>query len=158
MRPVKSSPDIVSSTARAEDDLREGSRKPWNLLLRGLILGALLSALVYVRLHDPLHSLTWVRCAFHTLTGLYCPGCGGLRATHQMLNGNLRAALDYNAFYVLLVPILAGGVLSLLVPFRLPSLPRAFRHPLWIKGFLVLYGAFWVARNLPYPLFTVLAP
>ena len=29
-------------------------------------------------------------CAFHSLTGLYCPGCGGTRAVRELLYGDLR--------------------------------------------------------------------
>ena len=48
------------------------------------------------------------RCLFHSLTGLDCPGCGALRATHHLLHGNFRAALVLNPVFVLFLP--AAGV------------------------------------------------
>ncbi len=35
-------------------------------------------------------------CAFHELTGLYCPGCGGTRAVYSMLKLNIIDAVRYN--------------------------------------------------------------
>lgn len=35
-------------------------------------------------------------CAFHMLTGLYCPGCGGTRAVKMLLHGNLRMSFQYH--------------------------------------------------------------
>src|SRR5215475_918213 len=44
-------------------------------------------------------------CTFYRTTGLLCPGCGTLRAMHQLLHGNLEAAVRLNAFTVSLLPI-----------------------------------------------------
>lgn len=35
-------------------------------------------------------------CAFHSLTGLYCPGCGGTRAVTELLYGDLRMSFQYH--------------------------------------------------------------
>lgn len=35
-------------------------------------------------------------CAFHSLTGLYCPGCGGTRAVRELLYGDLRMSFQHH--------------------------------------------------------------
>lgn len=35
-------------------------------------------------------------CVFHSLTGLYCPGCGGTRAVKCLLRGDLRMSFQYH--------------------------------------------------------------
>jgi chromate transport protein ChrA len=35
-------------------------------------------------------------CVFHSLTGLYCPGCGGTRAVLSLLKGDLRMSVQYH--------------------------------------------------------------
>ena len=35
-------------------------------------------------------------CAFHELTGLYCPGCGGTRAVRFLVRGNIEKSFIYN--------------------------------------------------------------
>jgi len=47
------------------------------------------------------------RCLFHTLTGLECPGCGGLRAAHRLLHGDLAGAFHLNPLLVSLTPLFA---------------------------------------------------
>lgn len=37
-------------------------------------------------------------CAFHLLTGYYCPGCGGSRAVSALLHGHFLESIYYNAF------------------------------------------------------------
>lgn len=44
------------------------------------------------------------QCAFHTLTGLYCPGCGGTRAVRALLQGKLLQSFRYHP----IVPYAAG--------------------------------------------------
>lgn len=46
------------------------------------------------------------RCPTKALTGLDCPACGGLRMVHDLLHGDVRAALQDNAFLLLLGPSL----------------------------------------------------
>ena len=70
--------------------------------------GALLGgALAYVGLADP-HNPDFVfpACPFKLLTGWNCPACGGLRMTHDLLHGDLGAAVVDNVFLLVGLPML----------------------------------------------------
>ena len=91
------------------------------------------------------------RCAFHTLTGLQCPGCGGLRCLHQLLHGHFAAAFRYNPLLVTMLPLSAAG-LGYYVSYRLleKPLPKIWQHPAWLwllTGAVVLFG---IGRNLSF--------
>ncbi|MEJ5915517.1 DUF2752 domain-containing protein [Pseudokineococcus sp. 1T1Z-3] len=58
-------------------------------------------------LRDPHVPGSWVTCPFLLVTGLPCPGCGGLRAVHDLVSGQVAAALVSNA---LVVVLLVGAV------------------------------------------------
>jgi hypothetical protein len=60
-------------------------------------------ASVYLGLVDPNTPGHYPLCPTKAITGLDCPGCGGLRAVHALLHGDLMGALDHNAFIVLVV-------------------------------------------------------
>jgi hypothetical protein len=60
-----------------------------------------------LRWRDPHLPGSWPPCPFRALTGLPCPGCGGLRALDDLGHGQLGAALGSNALAVLLVVALA---------------------------------------------------
>jgi hypothetical protein len=62
-------------------------------------------ALVAVDPHSP---GSWGVCPLYALTGWYCAGCGGLRATHDLLVGDLAGAWAMNPLWVLLVPVLVA--------------------------------------------------
>lgn len=75
--------------------------------------GALLAgALGYVGLVDP-HNTNSVYplCPFKWLTGWNCPFCGGLRMTHDLLHGDLMAAINDNVFALAGIPMLAVWIL-----------------------------------------------
>lgn len=63
----------------------------------GLFLGILaLSAVIFLWLTGmDLRELV-PPCAFHSMIGLYCPGCGGTRAVHALLHGRLLESLRYH--------------------------------------------------------------
>lgn len=42
-------------------------------------------------------------CLFYKITGLYCPGCGGTRSVHALMDGHLISSIKYN-------PIVLYGV------------------------------------------------
>ncbi|GAB2462517.1 DUF2752 domain-containing protein [Jatrophihabitans fulvus] len=76
-----------------------------------LLAGALVAAaagLAYVGVRDPRDpGAPMPVCPFHRATGLDCPGCGGLRMTHDLLHGRLGAAWHDNAVLLVLLPVLA---------------------------------------------------
>lgn len=49
-------------------------------------------------------------CPFHAVTGLYCPGCGGLRAINSLMDAEFMAALKYNPLIVIMLPLLLLGM------------------------------------------------
>jgi hypothetical protein len=113
-------------------------------------LSAIAAGALILFLADPATASFYPRCPFHALTGLFCPGCGSLRAAHQLLHGHLLAALRLNPLTVVGVPLLAYvGVAHLLERFggRLRS-PRAVPTG-WMWAFVVMLVSFGVVRNLP---------
>ncbi len=75
--------------------------------------GAVLSgALVYIGLGDPHRpGFAFPTCPFNALTGLYCPSCGGLRMTHDVLHGDFAAAVVDNVFLLFGLPMLFAWIL-----------------------------------------------
>ncbi|HXG48326.1 MAG TPA: DUF2752 domain-containing protein, partial [Methylomirabilota bacterium] len=71
--------------------------------LVALALGA--SALVVLYSVPPQQSSLYPRCLLHQWTGWQCPGCGGLRAAHELLHGRVLQAFHLNALCVLALPI-----------------------------------------------------
>ncbi|RMI13526.1 DUF2752 domain-containing protein [Cellulomonas triticagri] len=100
-------------------------------------------------MRDPHGTGSWGVCPLYALTGLYCAGCGGLRATHDLLVGDLAGAWAMNPLWVLLVPVLLGLWAWWLTravrtggPARGPSVTVALVG----AAVVVLYS---VARNVP---------
>jgi drug/metabolite transporter (DMT)-like permease len=115
----------------------------------------------YVALNDPsAPGSRFPACAFHSLTGLWCPGCGLTRGTHHLLNGDLPAALSYNVF----TPIAVVAIAFTWLAWASTASGRPMRSlndvlPRWWGGalasVLVAYG---IARNLPISGLRALAP
>ena len=82
-------------------------------LYGGLGVGVLAAgALTYVGLVDPHRSgSVFPLCPFKLLTGWNCPACGGLRMTHDLLHGDVSAAVTDNVFLLIGLPLLAGWAL-----------------------------------------------
>jgi hypothetical protein len=112
-----------------------------------------------IYLLDPSSSDLYPPCPFLVLTGFYCPGCGTLRALHQLTLGHPVAALDLNPLMVLLLPFVAYFLAShaMLAVTGRPLRTFFVRSELiWALLFAVL--VYWLLRNIPvYPL-TLLAP
>ncbi len=100
---------------------------------------------------DPSRFAFYPACQFHRLTGLQCPGCGSLRALHQLLHGRLAAAFHFNALLVVSLPALAWWTGRRLIGlWKGQSLPDGIR-PAWLWCALAATLAFGVLRNLPLP-------
>lgn len=99
-----------------------------------------------VDLNQPGHYPT---CPFLALTGLYCPGCGSLRALHDLTNLDLAGAWSMNPLTVAAVPYLVA-VWMLWLRRELAGRPRRRIAPAWVPaGVGVLIVVFWVPRNIP---------
>ena len=87
-------------------------------------------------------------CPFHRVTGLWCPLCGGTRATRELIHGDLWAAMGYNPFALVL-----EALAVLLVVRWLFVSARGRRRPRVTGGEGILLGAalvvFAFVRNLP---------
>jgi hypothetical protein len=131
---------------------------PKRWVLAALFVAATLT-LVMLRLFDPGTSGIFPPCPLRYLTGWYCPGCGSLRAIHQLLHGNLRAAWAMNPLTVALLPFLIYGLTSsLLFELRGQGLPRVFLPAVWIRVLCAVIILFGIARNLPMHPFDLLTP
>src|SRR5271154_4415350 len=95
--------------------------------------------LVVLRVFDPATSVIFPPCPVRALTGWYCPGCGSLRALHQLLLGNVGAAFALNPLAVVSLPFLAYGAASWAVfHIRGRYLPRRFLPAFWIWALLAV--------------------
>ncbi|WP_239070145.1 DUF2752 domain-containing protein [Cellulomonas chitinilytica] len=59
-------------------------------------------------MRDPHVPGSYAVCPLKALTGLSCPACGCLRATHDLAHGDLAGAWGMNPLWVLAVPLVAA--------------------------------------------------
>ncbi len=114
-------------------------------------LAALLvaSAALILFFFNPQQHVFYPFCMFHRLTGLLCPGCGSLRAMHELLHAHFLAAVRFNPLLVASVPVLLiWGAKKLLR--RANTAPAAQVSPAWIWSALGILLAFGIVRNLPF--------
>jgi hypothetical protein len=118
-----------------------------------------LAAAAAVAARDPHVTGNWPACPFHAATGLWCPGCGSMRALWHLTQGDPVAAFASNPFAV------AAGLLLtwtlVLTWVRASGIevatrydPLRWRYAATVTGVVVV--AFWVLRNLEW--FAPLAP
>ncbi|MFD5626352.1 DUF2752 domain-containing protein [Streptomyces sp. NPDC127072] len=116
----------------------------------GGVLAAVVGAFAYVGTVDPNQPGHYPVCPLLRLTGVYCPGCGGLRSAHAFVHGDFAAALTDNALAV--VAFLGFAVVWTVWVVRAargrPARIEPGRVHLWTVGTLAL--VFTVVRNLPF--------
>jgi hypothetical protein len=123
-----------------------------------LLGGAAVALLAVLALVDPARPGAYPACPLFALTGLYCPGCGSVRALHRALHGDLAGAWAANKLLVLFALPLGAALVNegwrwafgreLVDGFRLP---RASVYAL-----VAILVGFAVLRNIP--ALAVLAP
>jgi hypothetical protein len=111
-----------------------------------LAAGAGALALGVLAARDPHRHPGPLPCPVKALTGLDCPGCGGLRMTHALLHGDLRGAVRDNLLVLVAGPALAGTLARAAAEGRRPR--DAVPAPL-AAAFLGAALAWMVVRNLP---------
>lgn len=131
----------------------------WEHLTLLAVPACVAAATVLLFVLDPAKSRVYPVCPFHALTGLHCPGCGSLRALHQLLHGNVAAAFGLNALVVLSLPFMGYAAINcaLRLTGRRP-LPAPLVRAGWIWTLLGVVVLFGVLRNLPAWPFRLLAP
>jgi len=134
--------------------------RPRRTTARLLLAAAfLLGVMVVLFLFNPSENAFYPRCGLYLTTGLYCPGCGGLRSMHQLSRGHLVEALRCNALAVIAFPFAAVWTVRLGwrelrgLPWRPISLPLP-----WLNILLGVLIAFSILRNLRFSPFIYLAP
>jgi hypothetical protein len=126
-------------------------------LVPAAVAAAAAAGVAYVAMVDPNQPGHYPTCPFLALTGLYCPGCGTLRAVHALAHGDLGTAVGLNVVSVALVPFLVftWGRWATRSWQGRPVRTNVVR-PVFIWAFLALVIVFWIVRNLPFGRF--LAP
>jgi hypothetical protein len=117
-----------------------------------LLAGGLAAAFAVLHFRDPHVSGSYGYCPFYELTGYWCPGCGGLRAAHNLSEGHVLDAVHSN---VLLLPLLvligvwwAHWAVNRWNGRRRPFPFRAGPVTLWVS--MALLAVFTVVRNTPW--------
>ena len=146
-----SHPPVLSQPAAAGD-----SHAPAVVLTVGVLFAALAALVLFC--FDPRQYHFYPVCFFHQTTGLLCPGCGALRAMHQLLHGHLAAAFRFNPVLIASLPfVFWAGARFALQKARHQPLSLSLR-PAWLWLILAAVLVISVLRNLPGPLFALLRP
>jgi hypothetical protein len=78
--------------------------RPQRVVAPVATIAGLAAATVALHVRDPHASGSWGYCPM-ALLGIYCPGCGGLRAVNDLTHGDLIGAVSSNALLLLAMPI-----------------------------------------------------
>lgn len=115
-----------------------------------LTIGGLGLATLALHLRDPHESGSWGFCPSAAL-GIYCPGCGGLRAVNDLTNGDVAGAASSNLLFVALIPVavflLGRWTWDRWTGNEREPRPGLSRTVLW--SLVVAAAVFVVLRNLP---------
>jgi hypothetical protein len=121
----------------------------WQIFCLTAGLPAMAGAVVVLYLFDPETAGFYPVCALHQLTGWQCPGCGSLRALHQLTHGNLAGAWRFNPLLVAVLPM--GMWLGLREAVRWTlgwRWPGIITRPVIGWSLVIVAVVFGIARNL----------
>jgi hypothetical protein len=126
-------------------------------ILGMLLLGIALAFLYF--LINPSEVNFLPKCPLYAMTGIYCPGCGSQRATHQLLHFNFLGVLEQNALYIFgLLIVMYHICIEGINYFFKKNIYNLLNHPKTPIFILIFIIIFWIARNIPVYPFTLLAP
>ncbi|WP_346384922.1 DUF2752 domain-containing protein [Nocardioides sp.] len=113
-------------------------------------IGGLAVATLALRLRDPHEHGSWGICPSAAM-GVWCPGCGGLRAVNDLSHGHPLDAASSNLAFVVALPFILLGLTVWVVNrwrgTRLDVSPRVVKA--FTVGALTALAVFTVLRNLP---------
>ena len=116
-------------------------------VIAALIVAVVIAAIAVYKIFDPMESSIFPRCVFYSVTGLKCPGCGTQRALHAMLTGDFAAAWHYNAFLMVMLPVIVLLLGAEWLRKRTPRLYVAVNSKWVVALVLVAVMAWWIVRN-----------
>lgn len=127
------------------------------LLIIGFLLGL---GLIWIYFSfSPIENQWFPKCPFHTLTSLYCPGCGSQRAIHASLNGHFLEAIKHNALIiVLIVVLLYDWTIKLINHYSNRTYYNLLYSSKTTLSILIIVILFWILRNIDCYPFSILAP
>ena len=138
--------------------LTAAAARPYWALAAATLAAAPAAAVLYR--YNPLQVDFYPRCLLFVFTGVLCPGCGVLRASHALLHGHLFTALGFNALFVLILPFLLYAIAAQVLQAAygrpvLRTVPLSGRNA---RTLLWVFVAFTLLRNIPLYPFDLLAP
>lgn len=129
-----------------------------NIKIIGVLMLGIALALLYFFI-NPSEVDFLPKCPLYATTGIYCPGCGSQRATHQLLNLNFLGVLQQNALYIFGLLITAYHIIIEGINYLFKKKIYNFiYHPKTPIVVLIIIILFWIARNIPLHPFNLLAP
>ena len=138
-------PGLVSTEVPPKLCERPGGRFPVAVLVALIV--AFAAGVLFI--FNPSEHGFFPRCYFHAATGLNCPGCGSLRALHQLLHGHIVEAIRLNALLMLGLSALAWRGVRMFTARRRGEPAALTIPPRWLWTFLFVAVAFTVLRNVP---------
>lgn len=108
-----------------------------------------LATAVLLHTVDPRVPGHYPTCPFLAITGLYCPGCGAMRAMASLTDGDLSAAVGFNPLSMVALALVVGIFVEWTTRQWRGRQKLTTARPWVIAVFAVLTVVFWVARNLP---------
>lgn len=128
--------------------------------LRHLIIFLIIVGIIFIYTSINPNKVDFLpKCPFFVISGLYCPGCGSQRATHQLLNFNFLGVLKNNILYVFGIIIISYHFSILAIQkFSNKEVYNYIYHPKTPIIILIFILLFWVLRNIPCYPFNLLAP
>lgn len=130
----------------------EAKTRGWRWLW-AIPAGLLLAALGVLYFYNPAHHSFYPFCTFYRVTGWQCPGCGGLRAAHHLVHGEMWTAFRFNPLVVLMLPMAIWLVARRILRRPQPEKFSARAQARWAWIALAVLALFWIVRNLPFEMF-----
>ena len=113
-----------------------------------VVVTVVVGLFVLYGIFDPTTSIIAPKCIFKTLTGYDCPSCGGQRALHAILNGEIGRAFMLNPFLFVAIPFLGVIAYSSFSDSKFAKrLKPIVQGSTAIAFYLFIYIAWWVIRN-----------
>jgi hypothetical protein len=127
-----------------------------NQLYKLFLAVTVLTITAYYFSNSSLGFLPNMQCLLNRTTGLYCPGCGGQRAFHALLHGQVATATQNNLLIFLVLPIIGLKLFEEFSGTRIFS--SNFYSRKIVLPVLLFVILFTILRNIPAELFRNLVP